>query len=239
MPSPYAFPNPGPSPGGTPTAGSYASAAQIVDFLARLWPQFTAALLPQYVVDATTEMIENRTQVWSVYAGTLLVSGRAESYVQCPVTPIITLTAVNIIELDGSITVLVMSGLQKEIIYDSINGVIRRINYKKAVIDINTLDEDPVFEDGLQNIQLIGTFGRGPYNILVPLQCLLCLQMLRNVYPKYFGNIESEKIGDYMYKINFLERSQNLKNQILTLDGYINELFDRLPKDYNENVMAI
>lgn len=235
----YPFSYPGPTPGGIPTNGPYASAAQIVDFLQRLWPQFTANLLPQYVIDATTELIENRTQVWEVFSGALLVNGRDENYIVCPMVPIRQLLQVNIIELDNSVTNLIIGGPQNEIKFDPDSGVIRRINYKKAVIDINTLDEDPIFDDGLKNIQLIGTFGRGPYNILIPLQCLLALQMLRNVYPKYFGNIESEKIGDYMYKINFMERTQNIKNQVLTLDGYINMLFDTLPKDYNENVMAI
>lgn len=233
------------------STGPYATSAEIIAWLQTIYPPFPASAITNAILNATTELIENRTQEsWAIYAGSIFITGRDEGWIQCPITPILTLTGVNLYDIDGTVAALVIpanpmggtvNGREAEIVWDPLSGIVRRVNDVKFVVDINTLDETPVFSEsaGYDNVELIGTFGRGPYQLLKILQCLLAQQMLRNIYPQLDMQLESEKIADYQYRILSMERTQNFKNQRMTLDGYIERMFELLPKDYGENYVAI
>lgn len=200
--------------------------------------------IPDDFMDASGEIIEGKTKVWEIVTADQYLNGEGTNFIFCPTVPINSLTGLYIIASDTSEESLDVSGTDRQVWFDGSTGQIRRIAVNRDIArypDAGDLDA-PLFPTGLQNIRISGNFGKGPYKILKVLQTMLIFQMLERIYPKEFkaGDIVSEKLGEYSYNIGVMEYTKDPKNQKKTLEGYIDWLFDQLPKDeYEDMVLAV
>lgn len=223
--------------------GPYTTKSAIIAFISTIQSDVTIAEsdISDVMLASTTEQINYRTDtVWEVYSGTLYVDGRGEDFVFSPITPIVTLTGVAIIAQDTTVESLILTGTSREVWWNEETGCIKRINWDESHIEVDP-QEGLYFPEGLKNIRLIGTFGRATHaNILAMLQTLLVLKLLTFKYPSTLVlDLIMEKIGEYQYRVGDQATSRDPKNIKKTLDGYIEYLFDCLPKDDKLTVLAV
>lgn len=222
--------------------GPYVTKQAVVDFAVSLKTDLTVADITDAMLTATTQMINKETDTyWQVYAGDLYVDGRGEDFIFSPIVPIVTLTAVKIIDIDTTEESLTVSGTDREVWFNEETGLIKRIDYYGST-DIQR-DPDPgaLFPEGVKNIKITGTFGRATYaELLAMLQTMLIIQMLRFKYPSEFNtDLISERIGEYEWRASEMQYSKDPKNSKKTLDGYISYLYSMLPQDDKLCVLAV
>jgi len=227
--------------------GPYETRANILTFLQKVKSDLVLADITDTVYNASTEMINNKTDTyWEIFAGDLYINGEGTDRFFSPVVPIVTLTNVQLIFRDGTTEDLITSGVDKQVWFNDETGEIARID--KYGMDDITRDPDPGprFPEGLKNIKITGTFGRDAsnhdsLNILKLLQTLLVMKIMNFQFPSDFRQVDliQERIGEYEYRIGDMQTSKVGKNQKMTLEGYIDYLFNLLPKDDAISVMGV
>lgn len=219
---------------------AFATASEIAEFISKINEDFTEEDISDLLVDSTTQIIELKTgRSFEIDAGPLFIDGRGEPFIFCPTTPIVTLTALKIINTDGTEISLDIAGADKQIVVNEETGEIRKID---GLFLFETQDGAVSnFPVGIKNIKIEGTFGTDieEFPLLKFLQILLYLQILAMQDPETYGSgdIVSEKIGEYSYTKSQMERG-DVKNQRKTLDGQINDLISLLT-DQSGSVLAI
>jgi hypothetical protein len=216
------------------SGGPYATRVEIEAFASKMNPDFLSADLTDKEILAAQEIINERSDtVWNLFSGSKYVDGTGNPYIFSPIVPIVTLTSVKIIAIDTTETSLIVSGSTREIIADFETGMIKRVQG----IGVEYGEENeigPYFPLGVQNIKLTGTFGQNgaSANTLNLLQTLLCILTLSKKFSgKYNSDLVMERIGEYEYRTDPMQYSKNPKNQKMTLEGYIDYLFESLPKE--------
>ena len=149
--------------------------------------------------------------------------------------PITQLDEVTITDADGTETTLLLTGTTREVFWDPRTG---KITVDKNQPWLGTGSQDlyqshywSSFPEGTQNIKVIGQFGAEIPAIAKLLEIMIMYKMLQFQQPaiyKVAGNLVREKIGRYEYQLGVIGFDHNSRN--MSLDAYIDYLFDQLPK---------
>jgi hypothetical protein len=173
----------------------------------------------------------------------LYVDGEGTDTVWCPILPIVSMTSIKIMFLDGTFTDLTMGSQYPQVTYDPINGSIKRVGATGTSNGSNfeslNGDDGCIFPKRKNSVKLTGVFGvSGQIELL---QYILQLKLLKYYSLKspgvYAVDLAEEKIGNYSYKLRASGLSAG--NQILTLDSYIIQLMNTLPKDTSNFIGSI
>jgi len=229
------------------TGGPYASKSEVLGFLQKIKSDLTLADITDLVYFPPVQIINQRTDThWEIFNGTILMDGHGENYILIPIVPIVTITEILIEKIDETTESLDLAGTDRQVWWNTDTGVLTRINPNN--IDITRgrgFFDGPLFPRGQQNIAVTGTFGRDvghdAEDILKLLHILLVMKIMNFQFPSKFRAVDlvQERIGEYEYRIGDMQYSRLDSNQKLTLDGYINMLFDTLPKDDQYTVEAV
>jgi len=229
--------------------GPYATKADVVAFVNSsldVSDQICESDIADYEMLLAQEIINNRTDTyWEITSSptTLYLDGKGFTEIVCTLVPITSLTSISIIAIDGTETALVLTGINKNCVYDPDTGIIRRTYTNNEEFQMDSDDRGAIFPEGIGNVKIVGTFGgvRSSTNILKMLQIMLVIQLLGKKMPSIVtSDIFMEKIGEYEYRMSDkLYSVENKDNKRLTLEGYINYLFDCLPKDGKQTEIAI
>ena len=202
--------------------------------------------IPDYFVTAADDEINFRTDSqWEADSvdQTQLLDGRGVASIFSKIVPIVSLTEVVIIDDDESETSLDLSGSDREIRYNAETGEIFRITSSVTNLIERDVEDDRgglTFPDGVANVRVVGKFGRTQASDLLRfIANMIILRMMSRKQPSKYavaGKI-SERIGKYQYNLG--AGSGSGENQGLTLDGYINYLFNILPKQDSVWIEAV
>lgn len=197
--------------------------------------------IPDSAFDGAGQIIDKKTESrFSVFAGDLYVDGDSENYIICPKVPIVTLTAIAIIATDLTTEALVLTTSSRNAWFNEATGLIRRISVGSDKIEYGEDYSNSIFPSGVKNIKLTGTFGGTAANILQLLQIMETSRIL-GFYMDFIKktNLIEEQIGEYRYKLGDMQTGKDPLNARKTLDGYIEYLYQCLPKDDNEAVLGV
>lgn len=218
--------------------GPYATATEIYNFLVQIKPTLQLSEITDSLITLATQIINQRADAtWDLFIGNLYLDGKNEDWIMCPKIPIQAITALTIISIDGTEESITISGTDKQVEINNETGEIRAFDLTETEKVVRDQDRFWLFPKGLQNIRITGTFGvdagGSASEILKMLTIMLVMQNLRFKDPESFRQMDlvSETIGEYKWQVGDMQYSSNLKNQKLTLEGYIDYLFNSLPKE--------
>lgn len=216
----------------------FTSKGSAVIFLRNYDPNIVEDDIPDYFVDAATEEINERSDTqWEIDTAdqTFIIDGTGNRFIHVPTIPIISLTELVIINSDETEESLIVSGTNREIRFNKETGSIERFTLFEDAIEkgLDTSDiRATIFPVGNANIRIVGKFGRNEVsNTLRLLANLIILRIMSKLNPGKFraANLKSERIGKYAYTLDSGVSGGRTGN--LTVDGYIDYLFEILPKD--------
>lgn len=224
---------------------AYATKAEVVALGIKLKPDLVEADIPDYMLDATKQIIDEKTgRIWEIFTGDVYIDGQGQEHIKCPKLPITSLSAITIIASDTVEEILDVAGTDRQAWWNDHTGIIRRIqDDEDDSIEKGQKGEALTFPIGLKNIKLTGVFGVDPatYPVLKLLTVFLVFQQLGFIFPDKFKltDLAGEKIGEYSYTIQGSQYETDNKNKRKTLDGYINWLFSILGQPEAEGYLAI
>ncbi len=176
---------------------------------------------------------------------TFLVNGQGDPTIFAPVAPIDDLTEVTIIAADGTEETLELTGTNRQVFWDPNTGKITLIRNGEglaAFYDIEVSGNgQKIFPQGCENVRLIGNFGADVPSILKLAELLVMLKHEQLSNPGGYlkiGNIMSEKIGRYEYKLGAIN-STGAWGQSKSLDYYIQDILDKVSKLNSMGLEAI
>jgi hypothetical protein len=226
-------------------ASPYTTKTEVIVYLNKLKgageTPLVEADIPDSAFDGAGQIIDKKTESrFSVFAGDLYVDGDGQNYIICPRTPIVTLTGLVIIKTDLTTEALVLTTSSRNVWYNEATGLIKRIAVEVDRIEYGQEQVDSIFPTGVKNIKMTGTFGGTAANILALLQIMETSRIL-GFYMDFIkrANLIEEQIGEYRYKLGDMQTSKDPNNARKTLDGYIEYLYQCLPKDDNETVLGV
>lgn len=223
---------------------SFTSKGSAIVILKNYKPTAVEADIPDYFITAADQEINQRSDTqWEIdiVDRTFLINGTGERHIHVPTVPIVSLTSVSIIHNDETETSLAVSGAKREVRFNAETGQIVRVRSEN---DIFVDDDDEFntsrFVEGVENIKVVGKFGRDEVaDLLRLLANMIILRNMGRLDPNnYKVNLISEKIGKYQYTSAHIDRATK-GNEPLTLDGFINYLFGLLPQDDSIFIEAV
>jgi hypothetical protein len=212
----------------------YVSNTEIVSFMQKIDPNFTAGDVNEIIVNGIYNYINERIDdAYGIDTARILMDGNATKEIYCPQIPILTVQKIATINEDGTESFFIVNGVQKNIWWDNTTGRIW-ISTAEDFINIERgLDIDGMyyFPDRPKSVAITGTFGNLPTDFTKLVQLCLILKQYQILNPsKYKTDIIAEQIGRYSYK---LANPSNVApaNQRMGLDGWIDFLFKQLPRN--------
>jgi len=199
------------------------------------------ANIPDSAFNAAGQIIDSRTSSrFATYDGKLYVDGMGDPSIICPRVPIIKLDALKIINIDTSTTALVLSGTSRNVWYNEATGLIKRISLYAESIEYGQDNIESVFPVGVKNVEIDGEFGGTCAHTLALLQILETARIL-GFFMDFIKktNLIEEQIGEYRYKIGDMQTGKDPNNARKTIDGYIEYLYQSLPKDDDTSVLGV
>ncbi len=209
----------------------YVTAQEIVDFMELINPEFLATDINDMIVNSTYEIINKQIGgEYEIQDLTLYQDGRGTKEIFCPQIPMVAVTNIATVALDGTETAFTINGKDRNIWWDASTGKIW-VESNNAVIEKNGSGQP--FPDYPNSVKIEGRFGEIATDLVKVLQLMMILKQYSLLQPAlYASDIISEKIGRYEYK---LANASNVapENQRKGLDGYIEWLFKQLPNQEN------
>lgn len=204
---------------------------QIIDFFGRIESGFVLSDLPTYIRNAAYREIVTRTdKEWEITTDIQYLDGRGDRVVYLTETPILSISAITILEKDTTETSLNVDqgDDDRQVWYDTNTGKIEIIAPIDGV-EWGMDNEYSIFPEGVQNVKVEGQFRTENYsNILTILQLYTMLRHMARLDPKSYGvgDLVAEKIGKYSYE---LYGKTTTDSKRMSLDQMIEYFYDILP----------
>lgn len=206
---------------------------QIVDFFGRIKGGFVLSDMPDYIRDfAYREIITRTNREWETTTDIQYLDGRGDRAVYLSELPIISISAITILEKDTTETSLNVDQTDedRQVWYDENTGKIEIIAPIDG-IEWGRDNEYSIFPKGVRNVKVEGQFGTSNYsNILTLLQLYVMLRHLARIDPQTYGvgDKVSEKIGKYSYE---LYGKSTTDSHRMSLDQVIESIYGLLPEN--------
>lgn len=221
----------------------YTSKTEVIIYLNMLGPEtpLVEANIPDSAFNAAGQIIDSKTgNRFTTFDGKLYVDGMGDAAIICPRVPITKLEGIKIINTDETTTALVISGASRNIWYNDATGLIKRIAINIDSIEYGQDYVQEVFPTGVKNIEIDGEFGGTCAHTLALLQILETARIL-GFFLDFIKktNLIEEQIGEYRYKLGDMQTGKDPNNARKTLDGYIDYLYQSLPKEDETSLLGV
>ena len=219
---------------------SYVTYSEIVEFMREVNSNFGNNDINETIVGASYDYINNRLGTeFERESATLYLDGRGEPVIYSSKIPIDSLSSVTIIYQSGTETELTLSGTSKNCWYDPTTGRIWTDLDNEGNIEVNL--ESKIFPDRPRSVKVVGVFGTYSSALVKYVQLLLILKHYALLNPKTYakGDMVSETIGRYSYKLDSGINTADPSMQRKGLDAYIEWYFKQISKEDSWGYEAI